>query len=714
MEKIGGVSIDDTHYSGKDLYCDGPVEDELLKIVQTRDSSEYRTIIEESKSWPIFYHLSEHRQNIVKWITLSGKEKILEVGSGCGAITGALADGAKVVDCVELSKKRSLINAYRNSDKENITIHLGNFMDVEPDLNAEYDYIFLIGVLEYAISYIGGEHPFEDFIKILKKHLKYNGQIVIAIENRMGLKYLAGCKEDHLASYFSGVEGYPDGGVVRTFTRPALEKIFKNAGLSKDEIHFYYPYPDYKFMTTLFSDKRLPLKGELSTNLRNFDAERMLLFDEKEAFDACIEEGSFPYFSNSYLVVLGDERENVYVKYSNDRACEYSICTGIIEDIFNETKSPTPARMVIKYPMFEEAAAHTGKLEESYKKLSSQYYSNKLSFNRCAMNGDVAVLDYIWGETLEEKLDEKCRAQDEEGFTALVKEYMERITPKPMEVLLKENEIETESEGESEGENKTVSLLYDEDLIFSNILIDRKNWTVIDYEWVTEEEITVKEMTARALYCYSLGSVKRKKMALEVMQKLLDMGQDDYNRIAKAETKFQHKATGDTMSLTELRNEFARPIIPATRIAHEYMDNEHRMRIQVYEDYGKGFSEEESRFLVSVYEEGKATNADVDVTKDIVALRVDPCIDYCIVKIDIIEIEGVVLTLKDKSVVHNGMQLGTDTLVFNTQDPWLQINFDKRLMKKLKKLNGEMEEMSVRVRFVTNRLPQEMIEAIIG
>ena len=57
-------------------------------------------------------------------------------------------------------------------------------------------------------------------------------------------------------------------------------------------------------MTTLYSDMRLPKPGELYDNMRNFDRERMLLFDEKQAFDGIARDGLFPVFSNSYAVVI--------------------------------------------------------------------------------------------------------------------------------------------------------------------------------------------------------------------------------------------------------------------------------------------------------------------------------------------------------------------------------------------------------------------------
>ena len=84
------------------------------------------------------------------------------------------------------------------------------FQDVQKHLSEKYDVITLIGVLEYAGSYIDSDNPYEDFIKTLKTHLKPNGRIIIAIENRFGLKYWEGAKEDHTGGFFEGLEGYSE------------------------------------------------------------------------------------------------------------------------------------------------------------------------------------------------------------------------------------------------------------------------------------------------------------------------------------------------------------------------------------------------------------------------------------------------------------------------------------------------------------------------
>lgn len=304
-EYIGMVELDDTYYPGEDLYCDGQVEDELLELVTTFPEESYNQVIAEKADWAIMYHLSHIRTNIVEWLPISKEDKVLEIGSGCGAITGALSDKAGQVTCVELSRKRSLINANRNKNRGNITIRLGNFQEVEPHLEESYDWITLIGVFEYAQGYIDSLTPYKDFLEKIAAHLKPQGKVAIAIENRLGLKYFAGCTEDHFGIPFEGIEGYRNTTGVRTFSKPELEGIMREAGFTKWK--FYYPYPDYKLPMCIYSDEYLPRLGELRTNRNNYDRKRMQVFDEAGAFDSIIESGLFPQFANSFMVIL--ERE---------------------------------------------------------------------------------------------------------------------------------------------------------------------------------------------------------------------------------------------------------------------------------------------------------------------------------------------------------------------------------------------------------------------
>lgn len=297
---IGKVAIEDAFYPGEDLYSDGEIEAELLQIVTDFPESAYDEVIQEKKNWAVLYHLSSIRHNIVEWMPITKEHTVLEIGSGCGAITGVLSDKAKRVTCIDLSKRRSMINATRNKERDNIEILLGNFQEVEKHIEQKYDWITLIGVFEYGQGYIASPNPYVDFLKCIKTHLKPGGRIVIAIENRLGMKYFAGCTEDHTGNFYEGIEGYPQKPGVRTFSKPELARIIEDAHLVSED--FYYPYPDYKLPTVIYSDSFLPKPGELCDNLRNFDRKRYLNFDETVAYDSILKDGLFPLFSNSFLV----------------------------------------------------------------------------------------------------------------------------------------------------------------------------------------------------------------------------------------------------------------------------------------------------------------------------------------------------------------------------------------------------------------------------
>lgn len=117
----------------------------------------------EYANWAVLYHLSRQRENITEPMELLPDDEVLEIGSGMGAITGALAKRCKTVDCIELSKRRSLVNAYRHKDMDNINIIVGNFQDIP--ITKRYDVVTLIGVFEYAYYYIDAEEPYIEFLK---------------------------------------------------------------------------------------------------------------------------------------------------------------------------------------------------------------------------------------------------------------------------------------------------------------------------------------------------------------------------------------------------------------------------------------------------------------------------------------------------------------------------------------------------------------------
>lgn len=295
-EKVGGVILDYEKYCGQDFYSDGDVEQDILNIVSS--DQDYNEAISKDDRFAVFYHLSKERQGVAQVMEIAPQDQVLEIGAGCGAITGAIAEKAGLVECIELSKRRSLINANRNKEKDNIIIHVGNFQDIE--IEKKYDVITLIGVLEYAIYYINSENPFDDFLQKIKGYLKPDGKLYIAIENRLGIKYLAGASEDHVGLEYEGILNYPTTDSVRTFTKTELTKLLEKNGFANTK--FYYPYPDYKFPKTIYSDEISGSAGEMYVRYSNYGAPRMGNFDEGKVMASLIGTKEWQMLANSFIV----------------------------------------------------------------------------------------------------------------------------------------------------------------------------------------------------------------------------------------------------------------------------------------------------------------------------------------------------------------------------------------------------------------------------
>jgi len=295
-----GAKLNLEFYSGKDYYSDGDIEDELLEIV--KNHSDYTDILAKDNRWPILYHLSPIRQNIINWYPFKKNASCLEIGGGCGAITGALCQNLEKVTVVELSKRRSSINLERHKHFDNLEIIVGNLNEIQ--FEEKFDYITLNGVLEYAGSFTKTDNPYSDFLKQIKKYLKPDGKLIIAIENRYGLKYFAGAKEDHTGKEFDGLNGYPEISFVRTFGKKELENLLVKSGYHEQE--FYYPHPDYKMPMEIYSQNWLPSVDTLLSPAPNFDSQRYELFNETSTYHGIIENAQYEFFANSFLVICGE------------------------------------------------------------------------------------------------------------------------------------------------------------------------------------------------------------------------------------------------------------------------------------------------------------------------------------------------------------------------------------------------------------------------
>ena len=460
------LNLQDYNRTEDALYTDGSVEQEMY-----RRAKEGFCAPRPDDEWAIRYHFSPLRHNILCWFPFKEHCSILEIGGGCGAVTGLLCDKADKVTVCELTLPRARINYERHKDRDNLEIHVCDFSRFSPE--EKYDYVIINGVLEYIGSTAaqGGEDPYAAFLGRAACFLADGGKILLAIENRFGLKYFAGAPEDHLGTSFSGIQGYGADAPARTFDYTELSTVIRKAGLHC--INRFYPYPDYKFPEEIFTEKTINSQFPAIPDYPVY-VEQALLFSEQLVRKSLMEQGIAQYFSNSFLWELATDENTVpedageYIKLSTNRAGRFALFTALHES----------AGIAVKQALTAEGEAH---LRDDICRSWSLGFLRGVPYDH--ENGRFST-PLLKGESLSDILAAALSANDTSAFLA----PLDRLKD-----LLYCGEQSARDGGtafaEVFGQGRADIPLHwlDEpnaDLVFDNLFPHDDLWHVIDCEWV--------------------------------------------------------------------------------------------------------------------------------------------------------------------------------------------------------------------------------------
>ncbi len=479
---IDKVNVDLTRNMGNDQYSDGDIENEILEFVRSQQAD---TLLHNDNRWPIIYHLSPARENIVSWIPFKKTDSVLEIGSGCGAVSGIMAEKAGKLDCVEISPRRAEISAWRNHQYGNMTIHVGNLNDM--NFEEKFDYVTLIGVLEYAGTFTHTNNPYEDFLIACCRFLKPSGTLIIAIENRLGMKYWSGAHEDHTGKRFDGILDYQnEKNQIRTFARKELASLLTAVGLN--EQFWYYPYPDYKLPLEIHSNNYLPTSVDIHHfDLSVFDRDRIELFPEVEAMASICEAGLYNEFANSFLVLCQDGNKRSknmklpeYVHYTARRNRKYEVITEIWKEKGNY--------VVYKKPQSKEALSHLHTIAENCQILSAELGIKHVAQAKL-LTPDLLQMEYVEGRSFMELILAGLLEGGVDVFQGYINYYINNILPNNQSFNI----------DKYDGSVENSQRKYNVDLNFENIRVRDGNFVVIDYEWMLPE-ISNKYVLFRALF----------------------------------------------------------------------------------------------------------------------------------------------------------------------------------------------------------------------
>jgi len=244
-------------------YRDTKAETLWAIIREVEQGTPWRNAVESryAQSNPWLYRIvtSPARSLFFRQFPPTTDSKVLDLGAGWGQMALALARENRVeVTALEPTPERlAFIRAAATQEQLAGRMHFiqADFLEVE--FEPSFDLISCIGVLEWVPKFQAG-NPRQvqlDFLRRMKSALRPGGKCCVGIENRLGLKYFLGGRDDHTsqhnvsvfdAALASAKHRTATGEELRVFTYSHAEylDLFQAAGFTRVETHC--AFPDYK------------------------------------------------------------------------------------------------------------------------------------------------------------------------------------------------------------------------------------------------------------------------------------------------------------------------------------------------------------------------------------------------------------------------------------------------------------------------------------
>ncbi|RXT61417.1 glycosyltransferase [Pseudomonas syringae] len=512
-------------------YSDGDnSENELAKIVrEAKDVSVLSSELpQHCTDWPKLYHLTSSRGNIFRpFESLIKGKSVLEIGAGCGAISRYLGEAGATVLSLEGSPRRAAIASSRTRDLDNVTVLAERFDDFK--LDQQFDVVTLIGVLEYASMFSADADPAFGMLNRVRKLLKPDGHLFIAIENQLGLKYFAGAPEDHVGIAMYGIEGRYVDRQPKTFGRKELQALIARAGFMASD--FLSPYPDYKIPNSIIT--------ESGFRSQDFDAAALACqntrkdpqlpanttFNLERAWPVVIDNHLGMDLANSFLVVASCKPEQVVpgdtlaFHYSTGRNAEYCKATVFVD---------TPEGIKVRYHRLSDSTvtenpgdAHRFILPEAHGYAKGSLLSLKFYEAASTHNWDVGTFT---------------------PFLSLYVDSLKQLLASEGHDLALDN-VEARLPG------------HYIDAVAQNIILDIEGKPhLIDIEWEMAEGIELGHLLMRGLLLLIASAVpfhptatmiSRRDFIIQLLASIgLTVTDQDLNRFAALEAIFQEKVTG--------------------------------------------------------------------------------------------------------------------------------------------------------------------------
>ena len=245
--------------------------------------------------------MEELRENLFSWYNFKPEAEILDLGN-------------------------NISNYIKNS---------GLKIDKEPVEGKKYDYVIMVGMLAKSKEFITSENPRIDLLNKAKAYLKEDGKLLIAEDNKFGIKNWNGKRD------LDGTLDYRE--LTRTYNKNEngllakhqIKELLKEVGILNNK--FYYLFPDFNIPNMIITDEYTLTEEDISRNFESYEEGELVNFNENLALIEIVKENpeQAKFFVNSFLVEASNVEINTditYVSFTNYRRKEYRIATIIKKD----------------------------------------------------------------------------------------------------------------------------------------------------------------------------------------------------------------------------------------------------------------------------------------------------------------------------------------------------------------------------------------------
>lgn len=463
------------------------ISEDVKEIIEKNESNDYSKILDKKDKLENIMALSEVRTNIINWYDFKKNCTILELNGNYGEITGFLCDKAKQVVTIEEVKEFASLIEKRYFDRDNLEIKVGYIENIE--ITEKFDYVVIIGIAE----------ELEKYIQYAKKHLNDNGMILLAINNKFGIKSFLSCREEYKMVNNSNT---------------AISKNDINNILEKENLKYkyYYPLPDYKLTNVIYTEKYTPDFENISRDITYKDG--TVNFNEVQAYKELLKDSkeNFKFFANSFLLEISKNeiKDNLirFVSHTNMRKDEYRIKTIVGNE------------QVYKINANEKSKEHIENIKKNIDMLRKLKINTVDSYDK-----EKIISQYVEnGETFDKVLLKTYKRSGIDGFINEINEYINFLKNKLQVVdnieknVFDKYEIEIQNEDEKEKiKNMTFVKNGLWDLIFQNCFYINSEYYFYDQEWF-EENVPVEYIIYRAITYFN--EIKRYISDEQILQKL--------------------------------------------------------------------------------------------------------------------------------------------------------------------------------------------------